>query len=246
MTTPAIPAPCDVCGAEPAGISLMNLADYSAVKLGFGCAPPFLVVMATDMAMPGEGGHAASNWSEDCNACSTLHHLVIASALEAGPAADPAADPAAAAPAPDPAGALPRVHEAPGDPPYPGDVSRETSPEQAGQPAVTAAGPAREPSPPETRAARALASAVSLETMAELGVRQVDIAVCPACETVLCNEPGNTTYVCGYCGGIFDTAAAAGMTPPVPDGGAGRAAAELWDAQAAQAAGGEAEGMPAS
>lgn len=45
--------PCDVCQAEPALMSLMNLADYSQVKLGANCAPTFLTKIAADMATAG-------------------------------------------------------------------------------------------------------------------------------------------------------------------------------------------------
>jgi len=34
--------PCDLCGEEPAILSLMNFADYSQIKVGAACASTFL------------------------------------------------------------------------------------------------------------------------------------------------------------------------------------------------------------
>lgn len=52
MTAPAPPMPavCDICSAEAAVASLMNLQDYSQVKVGPGCMPEFFASLAGDTA----------------------------------------------------------------------------------------------------------------------------------------------------------------------------------------------------
>ncbi|HEV2260277.1 MAG TPA: hypothetical protein VGS06_44795, partial [Streptosporangiaceae bacterium] len=87
MTTPPIAAPCEMCGAEPAAMSLMNLADWSSIKVGLGCAPAFFASLATDLVTAGtpDGGHV--NESDDCPACRDLHDLVVA--MTAPPAPEP-------------------------------------------------------------------------------------------------------------------------------------------------------------
>lgn len=51
---PATPAPCDICNAEPAAASLMNLATYEQVRVGLACMPEFFRKLAgdTDTAAP--------------------------------------------------------------------------------------------------------------------------------------------------------------------------------------------------
>lgn len=49
MTTPPDVASCDLCAAEPARASLMNLDDYSVVRMGTGCMPAFLGGLAITM-----------------------------------------------------------------------------------------------------------------------------------------------------------------------------------------------------
>lgn len=238
MTTPIVTAPCEVCGAEPAAMSLMNLADYSAVKVGNACMPAFLASLATDLVMATAGGTGHTDMLDECEACTQLHDLVVAmtAAPEAAPgaAAEPAPEPAAeAAPEPaaeaarlDPADALPPVYEVDGGqavPPPPAPVRR---------------GPVREPSGPDTASDRERVSDLQRELLALAGVTGPDQASCPACETVCWTAPGAASYLCPWCGGRFNTAAAAGPGPLVIDGTDGTrgdaapAAADLSDSPA--------------
>lgn len=66
MNPPSPLPPCDLCeGAEPAIMSLMNLADYSQVKIGAVCAPPFFEGLAAQIRGPGDGGGQAVPDNED-------------------------------------------------------------------------------------------------------------------------------------------------------------------------------------
>lgn len=186
MTTPAIPAPCEVCHSEPAGMSLMNLADYSNIKVGIGCAAGFFASLATDMVTatgPG-GGHV--NESGDCPACQQLHDLVVA--MTAQPEPEPAPEP----------------EQAPEQAPEP---AAQPAPEPA-QPAPEPAGPVREPLPPYSAALAQQASDTQNEMLHIFGIDQPDSAPCPACDTLCWTSPGNTTYLCPWCNGRFDAAAA--------------------------------------
>lgn len=210
MTQPAIPAPCEVCSNEPAGLSLMNLADYSNIKIGLSCAAAFFASMATDLVTAGGPIEGHVNESDDCPACQQLHDLVLA--MTAPPEPEPAPEPAAAAAAPalDPADALPLVYEVDGDPPAAGDVSRETAPDTIGAPAVTAAGPVREPLPAVAIAVAARASGMQKAVLQLGGAGELDSAQCPADGTECWMPAGSTSYLCPWCAGEFTTARPAG------------------------------------
>lgn len=50
MTSAPPAVPCDLCdGAEPALMSIMNLADYSQLKIGGACLPGFLEGLAAQI-----------------------------------------------------------------------------------------------------------------------------------------------------------------------------------------------------
>lgn len=61
MTVPvAAGPPCDTCGQAEAIMSLMNLADYSQVKLCPACAPAVLRGIADDMEGAGQAAGTAA------------------------------------------------------------------------------------------------------------------------------------------------------------------------------------------
>lgn len=239
MTTPIVTAPCEVCGAEPAAMSMMNLADYSAIKVGNSCMPAFLASLATDLVTAGQpdGGH--SGYLETCPACSEIHRLGTDMAAAAAPDAPPDTG-AAGGPADDAAGAGDAVGAAAaGGDPGPDTIGAADPPPAAAAADPPRPGPVREPPPADTASDRERVSDVQRELLALAGITGPDQAPCPADGTVCWTAPGAASYVCPWCGGRFHTAPAAGMMPLVIDGTDGTrgdaapAAAELSDNPAA-------------
>lgn len=198
MTTPPVGPPCDVCGAEPAFASVMQMSNYETMKLGLNCLPQWMLELATTMITSPETARHASV-PGDCEACWAIHALMK----------KPVPRPGEPAPA-DAAAAAPLEAAAAADP--------DSVP--AGPPVAAAAVPAPATTVSPDRERQLAATAAQKSLLATFGIPSPDMAQCPVDGTPAFTVPGFSTFVCPYCGGTF-TPDTAPSPAPVPEGDGG-------------------------